>query len=265
MAIVASALDCEIYYEHHGSGDPLLLISGTGHDCTFWAGQIPRLSQHYRCLVFDNRGVGQSSTPAPGYSLADMTDDAAAVLSAEGITRAHVMGFSMGGHIAQCLALNHPHLVRSLGVHHSWSRNCDRLRKFQSLRKTLAERGLRTQLADISLLMLFEPQYYHENSEDMAAKRDAMVAGMTTLDGWIGQLEACINGDTHARLGELDVPTLITCSDKDAIVANHRAQELQAGIKSSELKILTGTGHVALIETPYLFAEICADFLDRHA
>ncbi len=264
MPIATTALDCKIYYEYHGSGDPLLLISGTGHDHTFWAGQIPLLSQHYQCFVFDNRGVGQSSTPEPGYSLSDMAEDAAAVLAAQGIKNAHVMGFSMGGHIAQFLALNHPSLVRSLGIHHSWSRNCNRLHKFQSLRKTLAERGLRDQLADISLLMLYEPQYYHDNPDDMAARRNAMIASMSTMEGWIGQLEACMDSDTHARLRELDVPTLITCSDKDAIVAIHRSQELQAGIQNSELKILTGSGHVALIETPDHFAEICADFLDQH-
>ena len=112
--------------------------------------------------------------------------------------------------------------------------------------------------------MLYEPQYYHYHLDDMAAKRDAMIASMATMEGWIGQLEACIRGDTHARLAELDVPTLITCSDKDAIVAVHRAQELQAGIQNSELQILAGSGHVALIETPDLFAKICADFLGKH-
>ena len=65
--------------------------------------------------------------------------------------------------------------------------------------------------------MLYEPQYYHDHLDDMAAIRDAMIASMATMEGWIGQLEACIRGDTHARLAELDVPTLITCSDKDAL------------------------------------------------
>ena len=74
MPIATTAYDCEIYYEYHGSGVPLLLISGTGHDHTFWSGQLPLLSQHYQCFVFDNRGVGQSSTPEPGYSLSDMAD-----------------------------------------------------------------------------------------------------------------------------------------------------------------------------------------------
>ena len=68
----------------------MLLISGTGHDHSFWSGQLPLLSQHYRCIVFDNRGVGQSSTPEPGYSLYDMADDAAAVLAAEKIGNARL-------------------------------------------------------------------------------------------------------------------------------------------------------------------------------
>jgi len=263
MPRVITATDCEINYESHGSGDPLLLISGTGHDLTFWAGQLPLLSRDYNCIVIDNRGVGESSSPAPGYTLFDMADDAAAVLAAENISSAHVMGFSMGGHIAQCLALNHPQQVRSLGIHHSWSRNCDRLSKFQSLRKSLAENGLRDQLADVSLLMLYEQQYFQDHREEMAAKREAMIAGMDSLQGWIGQLEACLTGDTYDRLLELDIPTLVTGSDRDAIVAIHRVEEIHQRIAGSELRILKGSGHVALIETPDLFAEICAEFLTR--
>ncbi len=263
MPQVQTAPDCEINYECHGRGDPLLLVSGTGHDLTFWAGQLPLLSRQFRCIVFDNRGVGHSSSPPSGYSLYDMADDAAAVLKAENVSSAHVMGFSMGGHIAQCLALNYPELVRSLGIHHSWSRNCDRLRKFQGLRKILAEKGIKEQLADVSLLMLHEQQYYQDHLTEMAAKRTAMIEGMDSLVGWVGQLEACLTGDTHDRLPELDVPALITGSDRDAIVAVHRVEEIHQRIAGSELKILEGSGHVALIETPDLFADLCAEFLER--
>lgn len=85
-----------INYEVHGDGPPLILVSGTGHDLGFWAGQIPFFSKSFKTIVFDNRGVGKSSVPEPGYSLADMADDAAHVLDDAGIDKAHVMGFSMG-------------------------------------------------------------------------------------------------------------------------------------------------------------------------
>ena len=81
-----------INHEAHGDGPPLLLISGTGHDLGFWSGQVPRFSTSFRTIVFDNRGVGASSVPDPGYSLADMADDAAHVLDSLGINQAHVMG-----------------------------------------------------------------------------------------------------------------------------------------------------------------------------
>ncbi|MBT5368827.1 MAG: alpha/beta fold hydrolase, partial [Nitrospinaceae bacterium] len=88
---VAKALGgVELRYEITGEGPPLLLVSGTGHDRTFWSGQLPFFERGFRCVVFDNRGVGDSSAPPPGYSLADMADDAVAILDAAGIEKAHV-------------------------------------------------------------------------------------------------------------------------------------------------------------------------------
>ena len=253
----------EINYQTVGEGPPLLLISGTGHDLSFWSGQLDLLSSRYCCITFDNRGVGASSRPAPGYSLADMADDAAAVIDDLGVGQAHVMGFSMGGHIAQELALHHPAMVLSLGIHHSWARNCPRLSAFQRTRKSLAEHDMRYALADLSLLFLYQQDYYQAHLQEMAGKREAMLAGMGDLIGWVGQLEACLHGDTLSRLGSIDIPVLVTCSDRDMIVATHRAEEIHQAITGARLEILRGTGHVALIERPREFAELCFDFLRR--
>ncbi len=265
MPTIQTASGIEIAYETHGDGPPLLLISGAGHDRGFWAGQLPLLASSYRCIVFDNRGTGASTMPPPGYSLADMADDAAAVLETvfqnQATERAHVMGFSMGGHIAQELALNHPARVASLAIHHSWARNCARLASFQRLRKSLAECGLREELADVSLLGLFAQDYFQDHPDEMAARKERMLAAMADLTGWIGQLEACLNGDTLDRLGVISIPTLVTCSDRDMIVAPHRAEEIHGAIAGARLEVLEGTGHVALIERPQAFARLCFDFL----
>jgi pimeloyl-ACP methyl ester carboxylesterase len=263
MAVVKTSANVSINYEIYGQGPPLLLISGTGHDLTFWSGQLDRFSAAFTCIVLDNRGVGESSKPDPGYSLAEMADDAAAVLAAAGVDVAHVMGFSMGGHIAQELALNHPTMVGSLGIHHSWATPCPRLAAFQSTRKALALTGMREELADVSLLCLFAQDYFQDHLDDMTARRRAMIAGMDDLSGWAGQLEACINGDTADRVMNISVPTLITASDKDMIVAVHRAEQLRNAISGARLEIMTGTGHVALIERPQEFADICFEFLVR--
>ena len=105
---------CRIYWEESGAGDPLLLIMGLGYSHDMWHRTRPAMADHYQTIVFDNRGVGKSDLPAGPYSIAQMADDAAAVLDAAGVERAHVYGISMGGMIAQELALNHPERVRSL-------------------------------------------------------------------------------------------------------------------------------------------------------
>jgi pimeloyl-ACP methyl ester carboxylesterase len=254
--------DVALNYEVHGdAGAPLLLISGTGHDLGFWSGQIPHFAAVFRTIVFDNRGVGRSSMPPRGHKLADMADDAARVLDAAGIARAHVMGFSMGGHIAQELTLNHPERVASLGVHHSWARNSPRLRDFQSTRLYLAEHDQRVALAELSMLALHSHDYYNAHADEMARHRAFLLERSPVNAGWIGQLEACLTGDTWDRLPAIAVPTLVTCSDLDIIAAPHHAREIADRIPGARLVELTGTGHVALMEDPDGFAALCLEFL----
>src|SRR4029434_10952353 len=98
----------ELHYVESGSGDPLLMIMGFGGDHQAWAFQVPALAEGYRVITFDNRGAGQSEGPDVAYSTAMMADDAVGLLDVLRIERAHVLGVSMGGMIAQELALNHP-------------------------------------------------------------------------------------------------------------------------------------------------------------
>ena len=90
-----------IYWEERGSGEPLLMIMGLGYTLEMWGRVVPQLAEHYRVIVFDNRGVGRSDVPAGPYSIAGMAADAEAVMRAAGVERAHVLGVSMGGMIAQ--------------------------------------------------------------------------------------------------------------------------------------------------------------------
>lgn len=251
-----------IRYESKGDGPPLLLISGTGHDLNFWSGQVPFFAARFQTIVFDNRGVGGSSVPPPGYSLSDMADDAAHLLDEAGIEAAHIMGFSMGGHIAQELALNHPQRVLSLGIHHSWSRVGARLKKFQETRRYLAEHDQRVALAEISMLALHASAYYDDHVDEMESHRQFLLEQSPVNAGWIGQLDACIVGDTYDRLSQINAPTIITCSVLDLIASPHLSQMMHERIPGSQLRILEGTGHVALMEAPEMFANICLEFLD---
>ena len=104
----------DIYYEIHGSGEPLLLIEGLGYSAWMWYKQIPTLSEQYKVIVFDNRGAGNTDKPDSEYSIEIMADDAAGLLRTLGIESAHMLGVSLGGFIAQELALRHPDMSKSL-------------------------------------------------------------------------------------------------------------------------------------------------------
>src|SRR5258707_1069095 len=106
----------EIYYEVHGSGEPLLLIIGLGTNATGWYLQIPGFSKEYRVIAFDNRGAGRSENPNEPYTMPQMAEDAIGVLDTLGVDAAHVFGMSLGGMIAQELALRHPERVKTLSL-----------------------------------------------------------------------------------------------------------------------------------------------------
>ena len=114
--------DIELHYVEHGEGDPLLLVMGFGGDHLAWGLQMPAFAARHRVIAFDNRGVGQTGAPDAPYTTLEMADDAVGLLDALGIERAHVLGVSMGGMIAQELALNHPGRVRTLQLHCTYAR-----------------------------------------------------------------------------------------------------------------------------------------------
>src|SRR5262245_5673467 len=114
MPYTTASDGARIHYEVHGSGDPVLLIMGLGSNAYGWHRTLPWMSQRYQAIAFDNRGTGRSDVPPGEYTIAQMADDAAAVIDAVGHARAHIVGASLGGMIAQRFAVTHPERVRSL-------------------------------------------------------------------------------------------------------------------------------------------------------
>src|SRR5215211_5170886 len=104
---LAAVNGLNLYYEETGSGPPLMLIAGLSGNTLGWAMLLPALAERFRVIAFDNRGAGRSSAPPGPYTTREMADDAAALLDHLGIEQAHVFGFSLGGLIAQELALNY--------------------------------------------------------------------------------------------------------------------------------------------------------------
>ena len=111
---IAHVNDIDIYFEIHGSGPPLVLIMGLRRNAEWWYRQIPELSKHFTIIAFDNRGAGRSDKPEMEYSIRLFADDTAGLMNFLGIPKAHILGISMGGYIAQELAINHPDKVNGL-------------------------------------------------------------------------------------------------------------------------------------------------------
>jgi pimeloyl-ACP methyl ester carboxylesterase len=170
----------------------------------------------------------------------------------------------MGGHIAQELTLHHPDRVRSLGLHHTWTKQCDFITAFQTARRRMAAAGDMQSLAEYSVLGLHAHAYYDEHGTDIEAKKRWIIENSGPAAGWHGQLDACIVADTSDRLSAIRVPTIVTASDLDLLAHPHHAHEIHERIAGSEIVILKGNGHVSLIEDPDTFAAICLSFLRKH-
>ena len=189
-----------LVFDDVGEGEPLLLIPGTGQGATLWALQVPCYSERYRCIVLDNRGAGRSDVPDDGYTMAQMADDAAAVLGSLGIERAHVSGQSMGSAVAQELALSRPDLVASLQLHSTWDQPFPHLVRQVRLRQELARRELWDLFAMNSVLALFTPEFANEHADLLVEREQQLFANPPAARGLVGHYEADIQHHTRGRL-----------------------------------------------------------------
>ena len=221
-----------IYYEFHGEGEPLLLIPGLTADVSDYQRLIAGLAARYHVIALDNRGAGRSDKPDAPYSIEQMADDAAALLDALGIGRAHIVGTSMGGRIALDLALRHPEHVRSLILVSTGAR---------VPRPSLRRRLLLDVLPRLPLLRGSRkyPQPYY---------------------AFARQREASRSYDATARLGEIRVPTLILHGRGDRSAPLPLAKEMHAGIAISQLIVVPGS-HIFFFLRPQQVVDAIAAFL----
>ena len=255
-----------LHYVEAGVGEPVLLVMGFGGDHLAWGMQLPVLAQRYRVIAFDNRGVGQSDVPDHPYTTRMMADDAAGLLAALGVEGAHVIGLSMGGMIAQELALSHPGRVRTLQLHATYARPDGYLRAlvaaWRAVRSALGrEEALRTMA-----LWLFTPAAYNERPEFVETVLQTALASPhpQSLTGFLRQSEAVVAHDTLYRLSAIRCPTLVSVGDEDVLVPPRFSRELAARIPGAELVVIPRGGHVCLWEHPDAFNDVCLSFLDKH-
>ena len=252
----------ELYYEVQGTGDPLLLVAGFACDHTVWSLVVPQLAAHFRVIAFDNRGAGQSSSLEAVASIRQMAGDAAGLLDAIGLASAHIAGHSMGGMIAQELALAHPDKVQSLQLVSSCAQVDARGRAI------IEFWGALPRLVDTETMGRILLPWLHTNA--FFAKPGAVEQ---LLDQYLsypfppsaetiqGQSLAISSFGSSSRLGELDCPTLVVVGEEDILFPIEFSRQLVQGIRGAELVVLKKTGHGLLIESPDAVARAMLDFL----
>ncbi len=249
-----------LHYEERGSGRPLLLIAGIPAIASDWEPLAARLADAgHRAIAYDNRGSGESTvTPGP-YTTAQLAADALALLDHLAIERADVFGMSMGGMIAQELALAAPERVERLvlgcthaGTAHAAPMPREAARAFALQSDDWALR-MRT-LAPFAFAQDVDPPLL----EAFVAKKSADVQDPA---GYAAQIQAVLAHDAADRLQEIRANTLVLTGDDDRVIPGESSELLAQRIPSATLRVIPGAGHLFFIERPAATLEILGAFL----
>lgn len=257
-----SADGLRIHYEERGSGFPILVIPGIPAVVSDCMPLLDRLAGDFRAIAYDNRGSGSSDKPDEPYSTALFAEDAVSLLDALGVERAHVLGFSMGGMIAQEVALGFPervdHLVLACthcGLRHSDPPVPEAARAFQLETDSWAER-IRA-LAPFA----FAPGYPEREPLAFDAFVAKKISEEQPLFAYKRQLAASVRHDANDRLHRIEAPTLVLTGSEDSVIPASNSVRLAEAIPTATLKIIEGAGHLFFAEKPEDTQTILRSFL----
>ena len=220
----------QLYYESEGDGEPLVLIPGFASGRSLWQKQVGPLARHFRVISFDPRGVAQSDKPDGEQTIGLLADDVAALLNFLRIERAHIVGVSFGGFVAQEFALRYPQMTQKLvlcctsfgGPNH----------------------------------VVPEPQIMNDIMQPRAA-------GEVSEDMYRVQLQAAVKFNAEDRLAAIKSPTLIVSGDADVIVPVQNSYNLARQIPNAELRLVSGGSHTFFMEQPDEFNQVLTEWLLR--
>ncbi|QEC49091.1 alpha/beta fold hydrolase [Baekduia soli] len=253
----------ELFHQRRGHGEPLLLVQGmSGTHLTWGEPFLEALAGHgFDVISYDHRGVGRSARVDDPFSIADLAADAAGLLDALGLEAAHVLGVSMGGMVAQELALGHPDRVRTLALGCTYCGGPGSVlvgdavlaRLSASMLSGDRERSIRAMFdVNVSAAFAARPGAY-EAFRAMAKSLPAPVPVVML------QMQAIFGHDTSARLPGLRVPTLVVHGDEDIMLPVANGRLIAGLIPGARYEELPGVGHLFWWEQPQRSAELVAE------
>ncbi|MBI2881499.1 MAG: alpha/beta fold hydrolase [Candidatus Tectomicrobia bacterium] len=253
----------EVYYEAHGRGDPVLLLTGLGGVGANWGPQVALFAKEFLTVVPDHRGAGRSSHPEDGYTIEQHASDMAELLRSLKCGPAHIVGSSTGGAIAQVMALDQPDVVRSITLSSSWARTDDFFRQQFGVRKAvLKDMGPRA-LIELNALFLWAPSYVRAHYGRVREWIEKVAAAPARVEVMIKRIDMILAHDQLGRLGGVRKPALVIVGKEDACTPPFFSEELASAIPGAELAVLEG-GHFFYSERPEGFHRRVREFLLKH-
>ncbi len=253
------AAGTELHHLRAGEGEPLLLIQGMSATHLAWGRPfLDELERSFEVIVFDNRGMGLSGQAELPFTIADLAADTAGLLDALELETAHVVGISMGGMIAQELALAHPDRIRSLTIGASYCGGPEATlmapEDLQMLGTAYAS-GVPEQVFRAMWEINLSPNFRADDSRFAAFTEmgSALPAPQPVV---LQQMRACATHDTHQRLGQIALPTLVIHGDADRLLGYSNGRQIAAAIPGSRLETLEEVGHMFWWEQPQRSAEL---------
>jgi pimeloyl-ACP methyl ester carboxylesterase len=249
-----------IAWERQGAGEPVLLVHGLGYARWGWEPVVGALAEAHEVVLFDNRGIGESDAPPGPYSVADLADDAVAVLDAAGLERAHVLGTSLGGMVALQVALDQPERVDRLVLACTTPGGAEAAPMPDRTVRLLTE--AQALPAEVALRRFVENAFGPDpDSAQIERIMRHRIATAQSPAAWGAQAAAGAGFDVWARLGEIRARTLVLTGDEDAVVDPVNSQLLADRIPNARLEVYPGAGHLFFWEQPSRFVDAVKGFL----
>lgn len=257
----AESNEIKLYYETHSEGEPVVLICGLGSQLQSWATQIPIYSKKFKVIAFDNRGIGRSDKPDYPYAIEQMADDTIGLLDHLEIKKAHFVGKSMGGMIAQWIGIKYPERVNKLVIGcSSGSRDKVGNEILKLGREITTKVGPKAGWM-AALFLGYTREYIEENFESIMNTFKTVPDGTEGIKGYLNQSVACENHDVSALLEKIKSETLVMYGEKDFITAPRRSKQLSILIPNSTEKEFKDVGHGFWRERQKEVDKLVLDFL----
>lgn len=256
-----------ISYEVSGEGPPLLLIAGLGCGLWSWYKQVPVFSQRFQVIAVNNRGMDDWKEASPSFTLRTMVDDCLAVLRAVGVERTHVLGFSMGGYIAQEMAVYYPEFVNRLVLQSTAffgpstvPVTAEALEFFSSYGQIPVDEHI-----ERGSHMRFSEDFIRRCPEQVKEFAELYKRNAPTRAGYQAQVQAVMTFWNEDHVGSIRAPTLVLAGSGDRIIPPENSRLLAKKIPSAMLHIFEGAGHWINVECAEQFNQIVTEFLAESA